>query len=259
MKFKIPKIFSRECPSDLPSNAVIVASYPKSGSTWLSNLLLCYFKPKPWNFYDYKHSVQEWYGPREISEHRHLTLIKTHQPYCNSFPEIPIIHLIRDPRNVVISYYEGLRKHGHIDIDLSLSEFVKEFINGIRFDGFGSWNFNVGSFDKRKKGIIYVRYEDLESNSYEVLKSIINFLNIKPLQENILNECLEFCSRDSMRKNQLKNQKEIDSLNNVLPGFEDQLFTSPKTRDWKDSLNHTDSYHIISTFKKEINKFGYYV
>jgi len=252
------KIITRTKKPIYPSNAVMVASYPKSGSTWLANLLLCYFKPKPWDFFDYKHSVQEWYGPREILKHPYLTLIKTHQPYCNSFPEIPTIHLIRDPRNVVISYYEGLRKHGHIDIDLSLSEFVKKFIDGIKFDGFGTWNFNVGSFDKRKKSIIWVRYEDLESNSHEVFKKIINFLNIKPVQENLINECLEFCSRDSMRKNQFINQKEIDSLNNALPGFEKQLFTSSKTRDWKDTLNHTDSDLILSTFKKEINKFGYY-
>ena len=48
-----------------------------------------------------------------------------------------------------------------------------------------------------------------------------------------------------------------DSFNNALPGFEDQLFTSSKTRDWKDSLNHTDSYHIISTFKKENTAVSY--
>jgi hypothetical protein len=64
------------------SNAVLLASYPKSGITWLANLLLCYFKPKPWNFFDYQHKVQKLHdGPLDISNHPYLTLIKTHQPY----------------------------------------------------------------------------------------------------------------------------------------------------------------------------------
>lgn len=257
MKIKIPKIFSRECPSDLPSNAVIVASYPKSGSTWLSYMLLCYFFPKPWTFSDYNKRVQEWFGPRNIDEYSDLTLVKTHIPFDFSFPDTPIIHLVRDPRNIVISYYEGLRKHGHIKLDLSLSTFVKEFVNGLDYDGFKSWDFNTASFEQKNDKIIHIKYEKLESSPHTILKDLIDFLKMKPFDQNLVNEVIEFCSRSSMRKDQIEKQEEIDLKNKALPGFENQLFTSSKPRNWRESLNDNDAQTLNKKFKNQIIKLGY--
>lgn len=259
MRIKIPKFFSRKCPSGLPSNAFIHASYPKSGNTWLAFMILSYMHEKRMHTEIANDLIQSWHGPTTYSVNTPLTLIKTHTKNTSYFNKIPTLLLVRDPRNIVVSYYEGLRKHGHIALDLKIGRFVEEFVTGIKYDQFGTWSSCIESYlasANAKSHLHILKYEDLEKNTNEELGKVISFLDLKLNKQNLV-ESIKNSSRENMRHDQKKNRKSIDRKNNALPGFENQLFTNKDSRNWDKFLSPKDSEIILEEFGETMEKFNY--
>jgi len=191
-----------------------LASYPKSGNTWLRSLLATYFFTRDgiFNFdllkkidqfpsvnyfkkYDDKFNIPEstskyWIKEQEkINKENKLKFFKTHCAMCkinnysftNSEFTLGAIHIIRDPRNIVSS----LAHHYQLELDNAL-KFMKddrkaliEEKNG-RFLGFVpifSWALHEKSWsDCKKFPILTVKYEELENNTYESFKKVFEFI-----------------------------------------------------------------------------------
>ena len=121
-----------------------LASYPKSGNTWLRSFLTNYLNKRTSNFdfklldqikrfprqelYDqlkvnfnkFSDIVSNWINMQEfINLKGEFTYLKTHNamctinnyPFTNSKNTIGVIYLVRDPRDVVLSYANHLNKN----------------------------------------------------------------------------------------------------------------------------------------------------
>merc|ERR1712244_148413 len=94
--------------------------------------------------------------------------------------------MIRDPKDVVISYYEYLKLVGYPVFKCEFDKFFELFITGL-VPGGNYWVWTVNWNNKymdNDDNILWIYYEDLKKDPMEQIQRIIKFLNF----ENIINQ-----------------------------------------------------------------------
>jgi hypothetical protein len=100
-----------------------------------------------------------------------------------------VIYIVRDPRDVCVSYYKHQQRVLGATFDLSIEEFVEAFVSG-EIDGYGTWAENVNSWMACRghgENFCVIRYENLRKldlhQSYELLKKMLPELGYKDFSE----------------------------------------------------------------------------
>lgn len=158
---------------------VLLASFPRSGSTWLRFMLGEVLTGRSAGF-EHINLVIPYVG----RHHRAPALlpgggrlIQSHEPYRPA--GLRTIYLVRDVRAVLPSMYKMARRGGY---PKDIRAFVRDFVAG-RAGWFGSWvdhvNFWVGPERSTTPGLLLVHFEDLREDTLGVLREIAGFLGIE--------------------------------------------------------------------------------
>lgn len=177
---------------------VFIASYPRSGSTWMRFLLADLTTGQQPNFQRVDQLIPQVGAhadaPALFSGHR---LLKTHEAYRQEYGRA--VYLIRDMRDVLISWYRVTRQDPD---DLSdLDAFVNTFVTE-RASPYGCWSDHVrGWLVARDRGteILVHRFEDLKNDPVASLSRIASFVGLDVSQERI-SETVARNSADHMRE-----------------------------------------------------------
>ena len=233
-----------------------IASYPKSGNTWLRSLLSSYYYsadgffdqtllerigqfPERKHFigFDYNSSIvtdtsKFWISAQEkINEDKKLRFFKTHNvlgaingnKFTNLKNTIGCIYIVRDPRNVITS----LKNHYEMEDDKALKFMMneKKFIYDYQSkNDYGDFQF-ISSWEKNYKSWInqnilpvkLIKYENLYDNTFDVFKDLIEFINKLTNNENDFDSKKAMNSIQSSSFDKLKNIEETDGfLESVL-------------------------------------------
>ncbi len=192
-----------------------IASYPKSGNTWLRTLLSAYYYSQKGFFkqellkyigqfpekiyfknfnYDSKVVVDTsryWIKAQEIiNKDKKIKFFKTHNilgsidnhKFTNKENSIGAIYVVRDPRNVITSLQNHYELNQNEALEFMLNE--KKFIHDHHlkndysdFQFISSWEKNYQSWINQKNfSIKIVKYEDLNIKTYEIFSEIIEFI-----------------------------------------------------------------------------------
>lgn len=236
-------------PSD---NDVFLVSFPKSGNTWARFVIGNYITNGNCDFKNSHKIVPDiHYNPKDIKLCKSPRIIKSHfqapQPYKK------VVYLLRDGRDVAVSYYFHQKKYRNIMSELSFNNYLNGFLNG-DFSSFGTWSNHVNGWLNSDTDILLVKYEDLLMSPIDEFKKIIVFsgfdLDMDRLERSIKKS--NFYSMQDLEKRQLS---EVDllfnsdtSLNFVRKGI---------SGDW---INYFDEELLQMFMEKSggvLKKYGY--
>ncbi|HEY7023901.1 MAG TPA: sulfotransferase domain-containing protein [Candidatus Limnocylindrales bacterium] len=190
----------------LTEKDVFVASYPRSGNAWLRFLLLEMTGRR--SGFDTAYDEVPYVGAQAGAPSLVPgggRLIKTHEPYLPVYRRA--IHLVRDPRDIVVSYFRYMQRVEQIvvlatdDERASFDHFVDAFVDG-RADAHGTWQTHLDSWlDAARNGrcaVLRVRYEDLRADPQAHVMEIGRWLGLD-ISAGRAAEVVEICSLERMR------------------------------------------------------------
>jgi hypothetical protein len=271
-----------------------IASYPKSGNTWLRSLISSYYFSKDkFNLSDLKtipnfsvndfinnnliiqngvDVAKQWLNvQREINKNYKKTLFfKTHNAcvainnnlFTDSNNTAGCIYVVRDPRNVITSYknfekktYEEILYHMKNKEAYLFSQKKSEFKS---FEFIGSWADNYNSWFHNKLGIpiCLIKYEDLVKDTLGELRKIIDFIaNVQNIKNYSFNiEKAERAVVDASFKNLSKMEQDR--------GFSEarsnqKFFNMGEKNNWQKLLSVSIKENIEQCFYSEMKELNY--
>ena len=224
-----------------------IASYPKSGNTWLRALLSSYYYSKDgffeqnllkqigqfpeknhFNGFNYNSQIvtdtsKFWIKAQEkINSDNKLRFFKTHNVlgaiennnFTNKRNTIGAIYIVRDPRNIITS----IQNHYELDIDkalkfmLSEKKYIYDYHRENDYSDFqfiSSWEKNYQSWIKQS---IFptkiIKYEDLNNKTFDTFKEIIEFIEITISSKNSFNRIK---AKNSIQSTSFDKMREIEN------------------------------------------------
>lgn len=267
-----------------------LASYPKSGNTWMRSFLHNLFRnsetPVDINSisdFCLGESAAQWYirragrplkelPPEEVAKlrplvHRDFTtvfpdsvFVKTHN-YFGEWHGVPLhtmevtaggIYILRNPLDVVISV-------GH-----HFGETIDEAIEHLANDAYAtgnleshateihrSWSTHVKSWTKHPSPqLLVLRYEDLLSKPRKYFKQVANFLGLKPPAERL---------ERAIRNSSFKTLKAIEEKKGFKERSKkaDSFFREGRAEQWREVLTPDQVRRIIRDHHVQMERFGY--
>lgn len=181
-----------------------VVSYARSGNLWTRFLVANLVHPDT----EVRLSNIERLVPdtsnqsnRALKRTPRPRFIKTHNYFDHRYKKI--IYVVRDPRDVMLSYYHFQRKYRQIDDDYPLERYVDNFINGtLGSEGWGTWHENVSTWIMTRykdPNFLLLRYEDMIEDTLRELTRITSFLAVDSSPSR-LNEVIALSSADRLRQ-----------------------------------------------------------
>jgi hypothetical protein len=172
---------------------VLIASYPKSGNTWtrfvLGHLLTSCREQltfKTFDRYTPELNVHFEYL-RQLSSPR---LLKTHDLFQPRFRKA--IYIVRDPRDVYVSYYHYIRKK--LPEHLTFKEFLHDEVAKL-----GTWAEHVQSWQQCGR-LLCIKYESMLADPRAAFGQMIDFLPEFELPGNLLDQAIAMSSFQQMKQ-----------------------------------------------------------
>ena len=267
-----------------------IASYPKSGNTWVRSFLSSYIYPnEEINIFENIQRIKKfpnksqfkgifeinplerekrfavcshWITAQEkINLKNEVTLLKTHNmggtvngnDFTNSKNTLGVIYLIRDPRSVAVSN----AYHNNISFDQSINDLLDENISatndGYLFEFRSSWKVNYLSWKNKSFSKIIVKYEDLHQDAFKNFKKILNFVNTFK-RIDIIDEKI----KNTQKMCQFSNLSKLEQSEGFIEKLKSEKFFRKGIIDeWKSQLNNKQIKKIEDAFFNEMKELNY--
>jgi hypothetical protein len=241
-----------------PDDTFLV-SYPRSGNTWTRFLIANLVYPKiPVSFANIEKLIPDSasQSSRALKRTPRPRIIKTHQYFDHRYPKT--IYIVRDPRDIALSYYDFQRRSRQIDDDYDLERHVDDFVSGrLNSADWGTWAENVASWvytRGQRKEFLLVRYEDMIKDTSSELARIAIFLGMEPAPAE-LQQAIELSSADRMRKlEKLEAHQWVGTRNHR----KDIPFVGKaRSGGWRTSLSRHSIQRIESAWGELMTVLGY--
>jgi len=274
-----------------------IASYPKSGNTWVRSFLSAYYFSKNGNFdindlnkiedYPNKQFFSQVVNEGEIHKHwdesqkkiaksGKVKFLKTHnsliKAYGNDFTQpkysLGVVYIVRDPRNVITSvknhndfstYNEALDL---MQNDNAVLKDYKHLNNHAKTTIINSWRINYQSWTQNNfYRRMTIKYEDMLDNPQIVFRDLIVFVNtLCRFNEKVDNLKLDNAIK-STSFDKLKSIENEGNFSENVYSLKDKrkikFFFLGPQNDWREQLDKNLIEKMNEYYKDDLKKLGY--
>jgi aryl sulfotransferase len=260
---------------------IIVATYPKCGTTWMQRIvdLLIFQTPEPRNIGELAPWIDRRLAPpvdalwSALDRQTHRRSMKSHMPFdaLPIFDDVRYIHVARDGRDACVSYHnqitrikpelaQALSKSGlddetigkpypNIPADAAayfrmwLSEGVGGAIDGTPFVSYFDLERTYWA-ERHRPNLLMVHYRDMKNDLAGEMRRVAEFLDIT-VPEAVFPSLVEAATFEEMRRtgNQL-----MPRLLATFEGGTDRFFFKGENDRWRGVLRHED----LATYDRKL-------
>jgi len=232
---------------------VFLVSYPKSGNTWLRFLIGNYLSNNNCDFKNSHLLVPDIdFNPESIVSCPKPRFIKSHKLNPKHYKKV--VYLVRDGRDVAVSYFFHLKKYNLIPKEMTFKEYIPLFING-SLSAYGSWGGHVCSWMSNSNDeSMIIRYEDLKNNTPGILKKILIFSG-SCVDDKKITQAVAASGIVKMQKIEKQQHKETILLSKSDPSV---LFVRKgSVGDWVNYFDRAMHDIFLDAFGSVLNEQGY--
>ena len=267
-----------------------LASYPKSGNTWVKiflnsilfsngnidineNNIRLFPLRSDFNTLDINiDNVKEFAdnclkAQNIINLDNKIKFFKTHnalwklgeKTFTNEKNTLGILHIVRDPRNIITSLKNHFNKENYEDALIFLKDKKKSIGSRKKTDDahlptiISSWSNHYNSWKKMKKNYLLIKYENLLENPLDEFVKITEFIEkiskLKFEREKI-ERAVRNCSFENL-KEQEKKHGFVEAMGN-----QKFFFLGPKNN-WENILDNNIAREIEKEFQEEMKEMQY--
>jgi len=238
---------------------IYLISFPKYVRTWLKALLgkiICEkFNLSHQNLLNLRKLTRDAGLPIILATHEDSSIqqgilfnqLSTEKSrYCDK----KVIFLTRNIKDTLVScYFQATKRINKFSGDIS--EFIRSERYGVKkiVTFYNIW------YDQRNmpKEFLFIRYENIHKNHFEILQRILRFISLKNIDDNIIKNAIKFSSFNNMKKMEKKGIINNDILRpRDLEDDESYKVRKGKVGDYISYLKKNDIEYI----NQVINEFG---
>ncbi|MGA7294068.1 MAG: sulfotransferase domain-containing protein [Terriglobales bacterium] len=266
MIYGIRRIFKYTTGRDIAGRTLAVrpddtflVSYPRSGNTWTRFLVANLLHPQEAATFN---NIERLVPDAEAQSSRYMRkiqsprTIKSHSYFDPRY--LRVIYIVRDPRDVVLSYYDFSRKYRHIEDSYPLERYVADFVAGRLISAdWGTWGENVASWAfarGARPGFLLLRYEDMKARPEQELTRIADFFGIHASRE-LLGTTLNRSSAERMREMEKTQGKDWVSTKDKRSDI--PFIRTASSGGWKSKLRAESVGEIESAWGNIMSQLGY--
>lgn len=223
---------------------VFVVAYPKSGITWMRFLLANLRTDIEIDFHNVDEHIPVLGQEELIGNIKYRPrIIKSHEKY-QPYPRV--IYLVRDGRDVYISYFHYLSNK--LSPDVTFADFLEN-----KYSAPCTWQEHIFSWisnPEDQENILLVRYEDMIKDTYLELKRVSDFISLGVSGERINTavELSDFRNMQQMEQERGRSHKNTEGVTFVRRG---------QPGEWQDKYGAREKEIFKKTDGDALIKLGY--
>ena len=209
---------------------------------------------------------------------KELKFFKTHNIFgkLNNYDftdiqnSIGCLYVVRDPRNV----FTSLKNHYQLNDEQAIKWMTNDknfiyYVQNFEENGFSdfqfisSWNVHYKSWKMQKKlPIKFIKYEDLQNETYYVFKEVIQFINkITNNKEKVnikkIKNVLKTTSFEKLKQNEIDHGFSESVISKKDKNQKIPFFNLGPKNDWRKIINNDLKSKLESIFEKDLKELSY--
>ena len=233
---------------EVHANDTFIASFPRSGNTWVRFLIACMRHPgEEISFRNIEQFVPDIHkSRRSIQAMPPPRFIKSHTPCFDAFPRF--VYVMRDGRDAMISYYHYALGEG------SFTGSLREFVGGPAAARYGTWSQHVlgalSAAERDPQRALLIRYEDLISSTVDQAFRIASFCRLD-VEPGTVDMAADMCRFSRLREIERRHGSEREK------GFDFRFFRRGVAGQWREATVRSELAPFLDQAGDALSRLGY--